>query len=195
MKKGILILAVLIASLTLTGCVEDLLPLKKSTKKSVETRTQSEQYVERVNECIADGDRESAISIAETGIERTGDEELKKLYFSLTGKNYGEEEKDNTDLSEEKKEEIKEKVKEEKNKDSEKTVQSTAKDDYYSRAKNIEDYVDSLDYGMMNQHEINQASVDEYEKWDGLLNDVYQYLKSTLPASEFEALKEEQREN
>ena len=42
------------------------------------------------------------------------------------------------------------------------------------------------------QADMNRESAIVFEKWDNLLNEVYQYLKTTLTDSAFAALKKEE---
>lgn len=195
MKKSLLVLAALVASLALSGCMDVALVWGGGEEENIVAteKTPAEEYIERINKCISDGYRESAIRVAEEGIEKTGDEEIKKLYFSLTGKEYGEEDLTSADEKETMKEEIKSES-ENNSSSSNKSSSDAAKDKFLKKAAEIESYSDSLDYGMMNQHEINRASADVYERWDKLLNEVYQYHKDTLPADEFEKLQEEEIE-
>ena len=44
----------------------------------------------------------------------------------------------------------------------------------------------------MPQQEYNIATGDVFEKWDDLLNDVYKYLKQTMPKGEFEKLEKDE---
>ena len=41
-------------------------------------------------------------------------------------------------------------------------------------------------------YEMSESASRFYEKWDALLNEVYRYLRDTLPADEFERLKAEE---
>lgn len=63
---------------------------------------------------------------------------------------------------------------------------------FLTRASDIESYAETAGESAMTQMEINQVSAEIYSRWDGLLNDVYQYLKSVLPSGEFAALKKEE---
>lgn len=66
------------------------------------------------------------------------------------------------------------------------------KNDYSNRATVIE--VESYKRGQtaFTQLEMNMSSGLEYRTWDVLLNEIYQYLRTYLPAGEFEKLKQEQ---
>lgn len=46
--------------------------------------------------------------------------------------------------------------------------------------------------GLTQQQPMNPASADVFQKWDDLLNEVYQYLKISLPQSEFATVQTEQ---
>ncbi len=56
-----------------------------------------------------------------------------------------------------------------------KRYNQNSKSGYYSRAKEIENYENTVLTG----ENLNSNLADIYRKWDTLLNDVYQYLKST----------------
>lgn len=45
----------------------------------------------------------------------------------------------------------------------------------------------------LNQVEMNQISCDRYQVWDKQLNDLWTYLKQTLPKNEMKTLTQEQR--
>ncbi len=47
--------------------------------------------------------------------------------------------------------------------------------------------------GDLDQFSLNMLSYDEFHMWDGLLNDLWSYLKETLPEDEMTTLTEEQR--
>lgn len=66
------------------------------------------------------------------------------------------------------------------------------REEFLSRAKAIEEYAKTnLDTAII-QADMNRESAIVYEKWDNLLNEVYQYLKTILSDSEFAALKKEE---
>lgn len=65
--------------------------------------------------------------------------------------------------------------------------------EFLERAAAIERYDNSLDYDSMPQVEINTSTYEVFKRWDALLNDVYQYLKSTMSASDFESLKKDEQ--
>lgn len=54
------------------------------------------------------------------------------------------------------------------------------------------DLIDSKEIADGPQAQMNISSGEIYKEWDNLLNDVYQYLKKTLPADEFKALKNDE---
>ena len=60
---------------------------------------------------------------------------------------------------------------------------------YYSRAAEIEDYSATYLDTAMSQYDLNQESAIVYQKWDALLNDVYQYLKANMAPGAFANLK------
>jgi len=66
------------------------------------------------------------------------------------------------------------------------------KEEFRERAKAIENYSERNLETAMAQSEINYESGVVLDKWDELLNDVYQYLKKILPADEFEELKKDE---
>lgn len=69
---------------------------------------------------------------------------------------------------------------------------SAKKDEFLQKADDIEQYSKSHFETAQTQSEINRESGIVYEKWDELLNEVYQYLKTTMPDSEFEQLKNDE---
>lgn len=70
----------------------------------------------------------------------------------------------------------------------------TQKEQFIEKAKAIEEYELEFLEPAMTQMDINRESGIVLEKWDNLLNEVYQYLKEILSYSEFERLKEEELE-
>ncbi len=73
-----------------------------------------------------------------------------------------------------------------------KTSKTAKRDDFLSRAAAIEQYSKTNFETAMAQADLNRESGVVFQKWDKLLNDVYQYLKSTLPSGEFAALKKDE---
>ena len=69
---------------------------------------------------------------------------------------------------------------------------SAQKDAFLRRAEEIEIYSEQHYENAMSQAEINAEAYEVYSQWDALLNEVYQYLKDTLPNDRFNALKLEQ---
>lgn len=59
-------------------------------------------------------------------------------------------------------------------------------------AGSIELFESSLDYESMPQQQLNLKSGEVFDKWDKLLNEVYQYLKQTMPANEFKKLEQDE---
>lgn len=70
---------------------------------------------------------------------------------------------------------------------------SSRYNEFLERAAAIERYDNSLDYDYMPQVEINTSTYEVFKRWDDLLNEVYQYLKSTMSSSEFEKLKQDEQ--
>lgn len=73
-----------------------------------------------------------------------------------------------------------------------KTNGTAQRENFLSRAEAIEQYSKTNFETASNQVELNRESEAVFRKWDKLLNDVYQYLKGTLSADEFSALKKEE---
>ncbi len=69
---------------------------------------------------------------------------------------------------------------------------STKKEAFMRRAQGIEEYEAELDYDYMDQNTMNTTSADVFSMWDKLLNDVYQYLKDTMPSGEFSKLRKDE---
>ena len=63
---------------------------------------------------------------------------------------------------------------------------------YYARADAIERYAEDYLDTAMAQQDINRESAIVYQKWDALLNEVYQYLKNTMAPGAFDNLKAEE---
>lgn len=71
--------------------------------------------------------------------------------------------------------------------------QKLAKKEYFlNKANGIERYENDYLDTAMSQHDMNVESGNVYKKWDALLNEVYQYLKTILPASEFKSLQQDE---
>lgn len=68
-------------------------------------------------------------------------------------------------------------------------TESDKKQEFIKKATDIENYADATGKMAQSQAEINFYSSEIYSKWDSLLNEIYQYLKETLPDDEFEELK------
>lgn len=69
---------------------------------------------------------------------------------------------------------------------------SGKKNSFLSKAGQIEMYAKRNLETAMAQQDINRESGVVYQKWDKLLNEVYQYLKATMSKSEFEQLKSDE---
>ena len=67
--------------------------------------------------------------------------------------------------------------------------------DNYKKVLKKQDEIDSKlnSDSLMDQMTLNQTAYDEYNMWDTLLNQVWQYLGATLDEKEMEVLKEEQQ--
>lgn len=66
------------------------------------------------------------------------------------------------------------------------------RDEFLSRASAIEEYAENNLDTALSQADLNRESSIVYSKWDELLNDVYQYLKTTLSADDFSDLKDDE---
>ena len=64
------------------------------------------------------------------------------------------------------------------------------KDEFLEKADDIEQYSENYLETAETQSEINSESSIVYKKWDVLLNEVYQYLKTIMSDSEFNQLQE-----
>lgn len=69
---------------------------------------------------------------------------------------------------------------------------SAKKDAFLDEADDIELYSQSHLETAVTQSEINIETGIVYEKWDALLNEVYQYLKTIMSDSEFKQLQEDE---
>lgn len=63
---------------------------------------------------------------------------------------------------------------------------------FSATAQEIEAFDADWQENAMTQADINVACQASYEKWDALLNEIYQYLEESMPKEEFEALEEEE---
>ncbi len=63
------------------------------------------------------------------------------------------------------------------------------KEEYLKTAESIQQYSDMYLDTASNQNEINKQSGEVFRKWDVLLNDIYQYLKTIMPEDEFSVLQ------
>lgn len=72
------------------------------------------------------------------------------------------------------------------------TKSGSKKSHYIQKANEIESHAEQLARSASSQADLNAVAYETFSEWDELLNDVYQYLKSTLPTSEFEALKKDE---
>lgn len=65
---------------------------------------------------------------------------------------------------------------------------------YLKRAGDIEAYSSAYFEKASTQHDLNKEAYNVFEKWDVLLNEVYKYLKTTMPKEEFAALEADELE-
>jgi len=65
-------------------------------------------------------------------------------------------------------------------------------EEFKSRADKLDEEYMRVGNTWMTQRDMNFGTGEYYLKWDNLLNEVYQYLKSTLSNAEFEKLKADQ---
>lgn len=61
---------------------------------------------------------------------------------------------------------------------------------FLARAQEIEEYEENIESASMSQAEMNMSSGEVFEKWDDLLNEVYDYLHDTMSTGEFSALED-----
>ncbi|MCH5188124.1 MAG: DUF1311 domain-containing protein [Oscillospiraceae bacterium] len=73
-------------------------------------------------------------------------------------------------------------------------VRLAKKNEFLDKAAEIESYAELYLENAMSQMDINRESGVVYKKWDELLNEVYQYLKTVLTYEEFERLKKDEIE-
>ena len=72
--------------------------------------------------------------------------------------------------------------------DEKKSIQNS----FYEKAELIQEYSDNHLDTAMTQSDINIESGVVFEKWDALLNEVYRYLKTEMPESEFKQLESDE---
>lgn len=72
------------------------------------------------------------------------------------------------------------------------TAKYAKKDEFLQTASDIEWYSENYMDTAETQYEINVETAAVYKKWDTLLNDVYQYLKKTMPSAEFKKLQNDE---
>ncbi len=63
---------------------------------------------------------------------------------------------------------------------------------FLDKADEIEQYAEDYLETATSQSEMNSESYTVYKKWDDLLNEVYQYLKTILPEYQFEQLEDDE---
>ena len=71
---------------------------------------------------------------------------------------------------------------------------NSLRDEFKRRMSELETYESDRASTAMTQMEINQATYAVYQKWDALLNEIYQYLKNTLPDAEFSSLQADEKD-
>ena len=71
---------------------------------------------------------------------------------------------------------------------------SKQKESYLDTARSIEKYESDFLNSASDQNVINVESVNVYEKWDKLLNNVYGYLKTTMSTGDFKKLQKEEND-
>lgn len=74
----------------------------------------------------------------------------------------------------------------------EETNAASIREGFLKSAKDIEDYTESYLETAITQQELNRESAIVYNKWDNLLNEIYQYLEQTLYQDEFYTLKSDE---
>lgn len=74
----------------------------------------------------------------------------------------------------------------------ENTVINKTKESFKAEALTIENYSKNNLETAESQFDMNTESYTVYEKWDKLLNKIYQHLKATMPSGEFERLKNDE---
>lgn len=67
-----------------------------------------------------------------------------------------------------------------------------AKEDYIESSRMVEYAAEYIFETAMSQYELNEGTAYVYEDWDSLLNAIYSYLETILPASDFEKLKKDE---
>jgi len=70
----------------------------------------------------------------------------------------------------------------------------SVKNQFLARTAEIEANYTNFLQTAITQMELNFGSREIYEQWDKLLNDVYAYLRDTMPSSEFASLKADEKE-
>lgn len=66
------------------------------------------------------------------------------------------------------------------------------KNEFIGKASHIEQFENEIGKTATDQSSMNRESAEIFQKWDDLLNEIYQYLKSTLPQNEFSMVQTEQ---
>ena len=66
--------------------------------------------------------------------------------------------------------------------------------EFKARYNDIDKRYDEFLETAMTQADMNSGSLEFYKEWDKLLNDIYQYLKETMPKNEFDALQKDEME-
>ena len=71
-------------------------------------------------------------------------------------------------------------------------VENQQEEEFLKTAEEIEEYDENYLQTANTQVDINRESGIVFEKWDDLLNEVYQYLKESMPQDEFEQLRQDE---
>ena len=195
MKKIAVIILVLSLSLSLIAC---------RTEETTSSTVQA--YIDIAQEQMSEGDIAAAIKTLEQGIEETDSEELKDMLIEALSAQ-GEQEAEEAEESEDsesapaieeappvREAPVKETPPSAPTVNAEEQKKQGARENFYQRASAIENYSRANLDTAMTQSDMNIESGIVAEKWDALLNEVYQYHKNTMPKNEFEALKADERE-
>lgn len=192
MKKIAVIILVLSLSLSLIAC-----------RTEETTSSTAQAYIDIAQEQMSEGDIAAAIKTLEQGIEETDSEELKDMLIEALSAQ-GEQETEESEDSESapaieeappvQEAPAKEAPPSAPTVNAEEQKKQGARENFYQRASAIENYSKANLDTAMTQSDMNIESGIVAEKWDALLNEVYQYHKNTMPKNEFEALKADERE-
>lgn len=175
MKKIIASILIIILSFGITAC--DL--LKKEDPAVAE-------YKKVAQEFIASGDYETAAKILDEGIRATNDDSLKALYYEVSTKQ-------STTTTKTQAESATQETTTTTPPANDEAKKQEARTNFQNKAAAIESYTKTHLDTAMTQSDMNIESGIVGEKWDDLLNEVYQYLKATMPTAQFNALKADEK--